>query len=71
MAWGGMALGFLALAGWVAALPLPGLDWMVAALLSAGAGLSLRAALGHKKLGVIALGVNGVGLILLIVLSIT
>ena len=66
-----MALGYLALLAWLAALPLPGLDWLVTAALAAGATLSALSARRREWLGVVGLGVNGVGLILVIVLSIT
>ena len=71
MAWGGIGLGFLALAAWLAGLPLPGLDWLVAAALAGGAVISALAARRRERLGVVGLGVNGIGLIFVIVLSIT
>jgi len=71
MAWSGIGLGFVALLAWVAGLPLPGLDWLVAVALGGGAVISGMAARRRERLGVIGLGVNGLGLILLIVLSIT
>jgi hypothetical protein len=71
MAWSGIGLGFMALMAWVAAVPLPGLDWLVLTALAGGAALSGLAARRRQRLGVIGLGVNGIGLILVIVLSIT
>jgi hypothetical protein len=71
MAWSGIGLGFVALMAWVAGVPLPSLDAAVLAALAIGAALSAPAVGRRQRLGVVGLGVNGIGLILVIVLSIT
>ena len=71
MAWGGIGLGFAALLAWVAGPPLPGLDGLVLAALCGGMALSALAARRRERLGVVGLGLNGIGMIFVIVLSIT
>jgi hypothetical protein len=69
----GLALGVAAVALWVSALPLRWLDALVALLLVAGvalavAGLLRGASVRARRLAVVALGWNGLGLLTLAIL---
>ena len=70
---GGLAAGVAALALWVSALSLRWLDGLVALLFAAGLALALVSYLRGaddrtRRLGIVALGWNGFGLVLLLVL---
>jgi hypothetical protein len=68
---GGLLAGVAALTLWVSALPLRWLDGLVAALFAVGLGLAVAAyARGGnaraRRLGVVALGWNALGLLLVV-----